>query len=70
VDIARGVARKRHRSVTVPGTAASMSASSVSTAPNCKRYHPGAIQPTWTRELVLAAMLDWLNRHGDAPVVV
>jgi AraC-like DNA-binding protein len=33
----------------------------------CKQCHPGAIRPKWTRELVLAAMLDWLNRYGTLP---
>jgi AraC-like DNA-binding protein len=33
----------------------------------CKRCHPGAIVRTWTRELVLAATLDWLNRYGRLP---
>jgi AraC-like DNA-binding protein len=33
----------------------------------CKRCHPGAIQRKWTRELVLAAMLDWQNRYGRLP---
>src|SRR5437763_16515649 len=28
----------------------------------CKGCHPGAIERKWTRELVIAAMLDWLNR--------
>jgi AraC-like DNA-binding protein len=33
----------------------------------CKRCRPGAIQRKWTRELVLAAMLDWLSRYGRLP---
>jgi hypothetical protein len=33
----------------------------------CKACHPGAIQRKWTRELLLAAMLDWLNRFGGLP---
>jgi AcrR family transcriptional regulator len=33
----------------------------------CKRCHPGAIARKWTRELVLAAMLEWLNRYGRLP---
>jgi hypothetical protein len=33
----------------------------------CKRCHPGAIGPMWTRELVLLAMLDWLDRYGRLP---
>jgi AraC-like DNA-binding protein len=33
----------------------------------CKRCRPGAIEPKWTRELVLAAMLEWLNRYGRLP---
>jgi hypothetical protein len=33
----------------------------------CKRCHPGAIERKWTRELVLAAMLDWLNSYGSIP---
>jgi hypothetical protein len=26
--------------------------------------HPGAIQPTWMRKLVIDAMLAWRERHG------
>jgi len=33
----------------------------------CKRCHPGAIQPQWTRELVVSAMLDWRERYGRLP---
>jgi hypothetical protein len=33
----------------------------------CKRCHPGAIAREWTRELVLAAMLEWLKRYGRLP---
>src|SRR5205823_2345189 len=33
----------------------------------CKRCRPGAIQRKWTRELVIAAMLDWLSRCGSLP---
>jgi hypothetical protein len=33
----------------------------------CKRCHPGAIERKWTRELVLAAMLQWLTRYGRLP---
>jgi len=33
----------------------------------CKRCRPGAIRPKWTRELVLAAMLDWLDCYGRLP---
>src|SRR6516165_10436930 len=33
----------------------------------CKRCHPGAIQRQWTRELVIAAMLDWLDRYRRLP---
>jgi AcrR family transcriptional regulator len=33
----------------------------------CKRCHPGAIQRKWTRELVLAAMLEWQHRYGRFP---
>src|SRR2546421_359546 len=33
----------------------------------CKRCHPGAIERKWTRELVIAAMLDWLNSFGRLP---
>jgi AraC-like DNA-binding protein len=35
--------------------------------PYCKACHPGAIQPRWTRELVLEAMLEWRKRHGRLP---
>jgi AcrR family transcriptional regulator len=33
----------------------------------CKACHPGAIQPRWTRERVLAAMRDWRGRYGRLP---
>jgi hypothetical protein len=33
----------------------------------CKRCHPGAIAPLWTRELVIAAMLEWLRTYGRLP---
>jgi AcrR family transcriptional regulator len=33
----------------------------------CKRCHPGAIEPRWTRELVLDAMLKWRERFGRLP---
>ena len=33
----------------------------------CKRCHPGAIQRRWTRELVIAAMLEWSARYGPLP---
>lgn len=33
----------------------------------CKRCHPGAIERRWTRELVLAAMLEWQDRYGWLP---
>jgi hypothetical protein len=33
----------------------------------CKRCRPGAIQRKWTRDLVIAAMLDWLSRYGSLP---
>ena len=33
----------------------------------CKRCHPGAIQPRWTRELVLEAMRAWQRRYGTLP---
>ena len=33
----------------------------------CKRCHPGAIDPRWTREGVLAAMGDWRDRFGWLP---
>jgi hypothetical protein len=33
----------------------------------CKRCHPGAIERKWTRELVLAAMLDWWVTYGRLP---
>jgi AraC-like DNA-binding protein len=32
----------------------------------CKRCHLGAIQPKWTHEMVLAAMLEWRKRYGHA----
>jgi AcrR family transcriptional regulator len=31
------------------------------------RVHPGAIQPRWTRELVISAMLAWRDRYGRWP---
>ena len=33
----------------------------------CKRCHPGAIERKWTRELVIAAMLEWRERYGRLP---
>jgi hypothetical protein len=33
----------------------------------CKACHPGAIERRWTRERVLAAMLDWRRRYGRLP---
>jgi hypothetical protein len=33
----------------------------------CKRCHPGAIAPQWTRERVLEAMRAWRARYGAAP---
>jgi AraC-like DNA-binding protein len=33
----------------------------------CKRCHPGAIEPRWTRELVLEAMREWQERYGRLP---
>ena len=33
----------------------------------CKRCRPGATQRKWTRELVTAAMLDWLSSYGRLP---
>ena len=33
----------------------------------CKRCHPGAIERQWTRELVIAAMLEWRERYGRLP---
>jgi len=33
----------------------------------CERCDPGAIRRKWTRELVLVAILDWLNRYGSLP---
>ena len=33
----------------------------------CKRCHPGAIERKWTRELVIAAMLEWLDSYGSLP---
>src|SRR5437764_12518125 len=33
----------------------------------CKRCHPGAIEPKWTQELLIAAMLDWLDRYRRLP---
>jgi hypothetical protein len=33
----------------------------------CKRCHPGAIQRRWTRERVLQAMGEWLDRYGRLP---
>ena len=34
---------------------------------HCKACRPGAIQPRWTRELVLEAMRAWQERHGTPP---
>ena len=33
----------------------------------CKRCHPGAITPRWTREQVLEAMHEWRERYGRLP---
>ena len=33
----------------------------------CKRCHPGAIERRWTRERVIAAMLEWRERYGRLP---
>ena len=33
----------------------------------CKACHPGAIERSWTRERVLAAMSDWRVRYGRLP---
>ena len=33
----------------------------------CKACHPGAIEPKWTRELVITAMVDWQTRYGRLP---
>jgi hypothetical protein len=33
----------------------------------CKRCKPGAIQPKWTKELVIVAMLKWVSRYGRLP---
>ena len=33
----------------------------------CKRCHPGAIAPQWTRERVREAMREWRARYGAAP---
>jgi hypothetical protein len=33
----------------------------------CNACHPGAIQARWTRERVLAAMLQWRDRYGRLP---
>jgi hypothetical protein len=33
----------------------------------CKRCHPGAIQPKWTRELVIGAMREWEHLYGELP---
>ena len=33
----------------------------------CKRCHPGAIAPRWTRERVREAMRAWRARYGAAP---
>ena len=33
----------------------------------CKACHPGAIARRWTSELVLEAMREWRDRHGQLP---
>jgi hypothetical protein len=33
----------------------------------CKACHPGAIERGWTRERVLAAMVEWRSRYGRLP---
>lgn len=35
--------------------------------PYCKACHPGAIEPRWTRERVLEAMLEWRASYGRWP---
>jgi AraC-like DNA-binding protein len=34
---------------------------------HCKRCHPGAIAPQWTRERVRDAMRAWRDRYGEPP---
>ena len=34
---------------------------------SCKRCHPGAIEPRWTRERVVEEMHDWRRRYGRLP---
>src|SRR5436190_6383350 len=33
----------------------------------CKCCHPGAIERSWTRDLVISAMLEWRERYGRLP---
>ena len=33
----------------------------------CKACHPGAIERRWSRERVLAAMIEWRSRYGRLP---
>lgn len=33
----------------------------------CKRCHPGAIQPKWTRPIVIVSMREWRARYGRLP---
>jgi hypothetical protein len=33
----------------------------------CKRCHPGAMEPRWTQERVVEAMLDWRRHYGWLP---
>jgi hypothetical protein len=33
----------------------------------CKRCHPGAIAPKWTRQRVRDAMRAWRDRYGEPP---
>jgi AraC-like DNA-binding protein len=33
----------------------------------CKRCHPGAIEPRWSRQRVLDAMREWRERYGRLP---
>lgn len=35
----------------------------------CKRCHPGAIKPRWTRQLVIGAMRGWRERYGPASLL-
>jgi len=70
------VAKQRHREALLGRSRQGMSRLRGPTAPRngksdayayCKRCHPGAIAPQWTRERVREAMRAWRARYGATP---